>query len=188
MLWLFTDGRRLPDPRPSVAALPRGLCGVVLRHDGEPDREALGRDLVRLCRARRLMLVVAGEPRLAAKLHAGVHLRGGRWPGNVRAGCGLRTSSAHSIPELRRASRAGARLAFLSPAFATASHLDVAGLGMLRWSRLARRSQIPVGALGGIDGMRARRLPRLQCRAAGAIGALAPGAAKASSDQKGSKG
>jgi len=186
VLWLFTDGRRLPDPRPSVAALPRGLCGVVLRHDGEPDREALGRDLARLCRARRLALVVAGEPRLAAKLHAGVHLRGGRWPGSVRAGCGLHTSSAHNIPELRRASRAGARLAFLSPAFVTASHLGVAGLGMLRWSRLAGGAQIPIGALGGIDGLRARRLPRLRCRAAGAIGALARGAPTASCDHRAS--
>jgi thiamine-phosphate pyrophosphorylase len=173
VLWLFTDGRRLPDPRPSVAALPRGLCGVVLRHDGEPDREGLGRDLARLCRARRLALVVAGEPRLAAKLHAGVHLRGGRWPASVRAGCGLRTSSAHSIPQLRRAWRAGARLAFLGPAFSTASHPGAAGLGTLRWSRLAGAARIPVAALGGIDGLHARRLPRLHCRAAGAIGALA---------------
>jgi thiamine-phosphate pyrophosphorylase len=185
VLWLFTDGRRLADPRPSVAALPRGLCGVVLRHDGEPEREALGRDLARLCRARRLTLVVAGEPRLAAKLHAGVHLRGGRWPGSVRAGCGLRTSSAHSIPDLRRACRAGARLAFLGPAFATASHPGAVGLGMLRWSRLAGAAHIPVGALGGVDGMRARRLPRVYCRAAGAIGALAVRAPTPSCDHKG---
>ena len=60
-LWLFTDARRLPDPRPSVARLPRGLAGVVLRHDGEPGRAALGRDLARICRARRLVLVVAGD-------------------------------------------------------------------------------------------------------------------------------
>jgi thiamine-phosphate pyrophosphorylase len=185
VLWLFTDGRRLVDPRPSVAALPRGLCGVVLRHDGEPDREALGRDLARLCRARRLTLVVAGEPRLAAKLHAGVHLRGGRWPGSVRAGCGLRTSSAHSIPDLRRACRAGARLAFLGPAFATASHPGAVGLGMLRWSRMAGAAHISVGALGGVDGMRARQLPRVHCRAAGAIGALAARALTRSYDQKG---
>lgn len=184
VLWLFTDGRRLPDPRPSVAALPRGLCGVVLRHDGEPDREALGRDLARLCRARRLTLVVAGEPRLAAKLHAGVHLRGGRRPGSVRAGSGLRTSSAHSIPELRRAWRAGARLAFLGPAFATASHPGAAGLGVLRWSRMAGAAHTPVGALGGIDGLRARRLPRFHCRAAGAIGALAVRAPALSGDHR----
>src|SRR5579871_5622748 len=83
-LWLFTDARRLPDPRAAVARLPRGLAGVVLRHDGEPDRSALGRDLARICRARRLSLVVAGDSRLAATLHAGVHLRAGRWPSAQR--------------------------------------------------------------------------------------------------------
>src|ERR1041384_7766902 len=80
-LWLFTDARRLPDPRPAIARLPRGLAGVVLRHDAEPGRAMLGRDIARICRARRLALVVAGDARLAAVLGAGVHLRGGRWPG-----------------------------------------------------------------------------------------------------------
>ena len=61
--------------------LPRGLAGVVLRHDGEPGRAALGRELAEICRSRRLALVVAGDVRLAAALGAGVHLRAGRWPG-----------------------------------------------------------------------------------------------------------
>src|SRR5271156_2821272 len=77
-LWLFTDARRLADPRPVVPRLPKGLSGGVRRHDGEPGHAALGRDLARLCRARRLRLVVAGDPRLAAALGAGGHLRGGR--------------------------------------------------------------------------------------------------------------
>ncbi len=76
-LWLFTDARRLPDPLAAAARLPRGLAGVVLRHDGEPGRAALGRALARLCRRRRLALVVAGDVRLAAALGAGVHLRNG---------------------------------------------------------------------------------------------------------------
>src|SRR4029077_3608108 len=110
-LWLFTDARRLPDPRPAATRLPRGLAGVVLRHDGEPGRAALGRDLARICRARRLALVVAGDPRLAAALGAGVHLRAGRWPGVPFRHRGLITSSAHSLLDLRRARRAGAALA-----------------------------------------------------------------------------
>ena len=119
-LWLFTDARRLPDPRPAVARLPRGLAGVVLRHDGEPGRAALGQDLAKICRARRLALVVAGDARLAAALGAGVHLRAGRWPGVPRAAAASITSSAHGLADLLRARRAGASLAFLSPAFPTA--------------------------------------------------------------------
>src|SRR6516165_3396817 len=79
-LWLFTDARRVPDPRPAAMRLPCGVGGIVLRHDGEPGRRALGVDLARICRARRLALVVAGDARLAAALKAGVHLRAGRLP------------------------------------------------------------------------------------------------------------
>jgi thiamine-phosphate pyrophosphorylase len=171
-LWLFTDSRRLPDPRPSVTKLPRGLAGVVFRHDDDPNRAAVGRDLARICRSRRLVLVVAGDARLATALRAGVHLRGGRWPGQVRLR-GFVTSSAHGFADLRRAARAGATLAFLSPVFATASHSDAYTLGPTRWSGLARHAPINVAALGGIDGTSVGRLPRTLCRAVGAIGALA---------------
>jgi thiamine-phosphate pyrophosphorylase len=185
-LWLFTDARRLADPRPVVARLPKGLAGVVLRHDEDPRRAALGRDLARLCRARRLALVVAGDPRLAAALGAGMHLRGGRWPTAAppprRRGAML-TSSAHDVAELRRAARAGVDLVFLSPAFATGSHPGATALGPLRWGLLARTAAVPVGrlsmaALGGIDGASVRRLPRNMCRAVGAIDALARGTAE----------
>jgi len=170
-LWLFTDSHRLPDPRAAVARLPCGLAGVVFRHDDHPDRAALGRDLARICRARRLLLVVAGDVRLAAALRAGVHLRGGRWPGPVRIK-GFVTSSAHGIADLRRGSREGADLAFLSPVFPTASHPGTQAIGPARWTHLTRRASIAVAALGGIDGTTVLGLPWRYCRAIGAIGAL----------------
>jgi thiamine-phosphate pyrophosphorylase len=176
-LWLFTDATRLPDPRAAVAALPRGLCGVVLRHDGAPERAALGRQLAALCRARHLALVVAGDGRLARALGAGLHLRGGRRPGVPvlpgGRGRGI-TSSAHGPAELRRARLSGAAAAFLSPAFATASHPDARPLGAVRWARAARGAGFPVLALGGITAATARALPRDLCAGAGAIGALLP--------------
>jgi thiamine-phosphate pyrophosphorylase len=177
-LWLFTDDKRLPDPRGAVALLPRGRAGVILRHDADPERLRLGRDLARICRVRRLVLVVAGDVRLARAVGAGVHLRGGRWPGQIRSP-GLLTSSGHSLPELRRAARAGAALAFLSPAFATASHAGAPALGPLRWSGMAVRlrgtgTPMRLAALGGIDGYSIRRLSSRTLQAVGAIGALSP--------------
>lgn len=178
LLWLFTDEQRLPDPRASVARLPRGKAGVILRHDRDPMRTALGYDLARLCRERRLILVVAGDSRLAGKLRAGVHLRGGRWPEPLRR-TGMVTSSAHSIPELRRARAAGAGLVFVSPAFPSASHANGANLGPLRWAAMVRRANGPNGAgrtdiaaLGGVDGQSVRRLPKRLVAAVGSIGAL----------------
>src|ERR1700722_10485452 len=170
-IWLFTDSKRLRDPLGAVARLPRGRAGVVFRHDDAPDRVRLGRDIARICKARRLALVVAGDVRLSATLRAGVHLRGGRWPGPIRRRC-LVTSSAHSLPDLIRAAHAGARIAFLAPVFATESHPGAGSLGAARWSAVARQAPVAVAALGGIDGTTVRRLPRW-CRAVGAIGALA---------------
>ena len=171
-LWLFTDSKRLPDLRASVARLPYGRAGVVFRHDDHPDRVRLCRDIARICRARRLLLVIAGDVRLAAAVRAGVHLRGGRWPGPARVK-GLVTSSAHNLTDLHRAARAGARLAFLAPVFVTRSHPGAPSLGPTRWSALARAVSIPVAALGGVDGVLVRGLPAGLCRAVGAIGALA---------------
>ena len=171
-LWLFTDSHRLPDPRGAVARLPRGRAGVVFRHDAHPRRAALGRDLARICRARRLCLVVAGDTRLAASLGAGVHLRGGRWPGPGRVR-GFVTSSAHDAADMRRAARAGAGLVFLSPAFVTASHPGAPSPGPVRWSFLAQSACVPIAALGGVDGGSVRRLSRHFCHGVGAIGALA---------------
>jgi thiamine-phosphate pyrophosphorylase len=173
-LWLFTDEHRLADPRRSVGCLPRGRAGVVLRHDHCAGRAALGLDLARICRARRLVLVVAGDTMLAGRLRVGVHLRGGRWPGPRRP-FGMVTSSAHSIPDLRRAGAAGAGLVFLSPAFPTASHAGAPGLGPLRWAAMARVAKaggIGVAALGGVDGRTVARLPVRLFQAVGAIGAL----------------
>jgi thiamine-phosphate pyrophosphorylase len=173
-VWLLTDAARLLDPLPAVARLPCGLAGVVFRHDDAPGRAALGRQLALLCRQRRLVLVVAGDARLAASLGAGVHLRAGRWPGPVRTRR-LVTSSAHDGRELRRARLAGADACFLSPVFATASHPGGAALGVARWTRLSMRASrqgIVVLALGGIDGQSVRRLPPRACAGVGAIGAL----------------
>jgi thiamine-phosphate pyrophosphorylase len=175
ILWMFTDANRLADPRVAVSRLPKGLCGVVLRHDGVADRAILGRDLARLCRERRLALVVAGDRRLAALLRCGVHLRAGRSGGplapKLPRGAFI-TSSAHDARELRRAAQGGADLAFLSPLLPTASHPGAASLGVVRWTNLAKTALLPVAALGGVSAGTLPALPRRFCCAAGAISAM----------------
>jgi thiamine-phosphate pyrophosphorylase len=171
-LWLFTDYRRLRDPRSVIGCLPRGLAGVVFRHDEDPGRAALGRAVARICRDRRLVLVVAGDTRLAAALRAGFHLREGRRSGHAAPCRGPITSSAHRGADIVRARRAGADLVFVSPVFPTASHPGAGSLGAVRWSRLAVTAGMAVAALGGIDGRSVLRLPRRSCRAVGAIGAM----------------
>ena len=168
-LWFFTDARRGLDACATIGRLPAGLCGVVFRDDGEPDRARLGRAVAQACRRRRIPLTVAGDTRLAARLRAGVHLRNGRWPGLPRHSRGWRTSSAHSRADVVRALRAGAHAIFLSPVFPTRSHPGVVALGPMRWAAAADRRA--AFCLGGVTGLTVRRLPKW-CNGAGAIDAF----------------
>jgi thiamine-phosphate pyrophosphorylase len=179
VLWLFTDAARLPDPLAAIARLPRGgLCGVVFRHDGVAGRADLAMQVARLCRKRGLPLVVAGDARLSARVNAGLHLRGGRWPDSrrprQRQRSALVTSSAHDIAELRRAVSAGAEIIFLSPAFPTLTHAGSTALGAARWANIARRKvNAKIYSLGGVNGDNVHLLAGF-CAGVGAISALNP--------------
>lgn len=181
-LILVTDETRLPDPAGAIRGLPRGSA-VILRHYGAPDRPTLARRLAALCRRRGVWLLIAGDCRLAAAVGAdGVHLPeaaarrgpmvcGGR--SALRRPGFLVTAAAHSPMALRRAARAGADAALLSPVFATASHPGAKGIGALRFAAWCRRAPLPVYALGGIDRRAARRLKGAGSAGFAAIGGLA---------------
>ncbi len=168
-LILLTDPVRLPDPLAAIAGLPRGSA-VILRDYGDPAansalREAAARRLLAACRQRGVRLLIAADARLAAKIGAdGLHLpdhkvRQGshRWRLWRRPGW-IVTAAAHGPAALRRAQRAGADAILLSPVFPTASHPGAATLGALRFARYAGTLAVPIYALGGMSGERARRL------------------------------
>ncbi|MBV8915326.1 MAG: thiamine phosphate synthase, partial [Acetobacteraceae bacterium] len=146
-LWFFTDAERTPDPVAAIRTLPRGLCGVVFRHDAVCGRSTLLRGVASACRERRLLLVAAGSIR-DLPVGVGRHLRGGR--GRIGRHAPFLTSSAHGRAELVRAARAGASLVFLSPVFPTRSHPDARSLGPLRWGILTQGCSCQAGALGGV--------------------------------------
>ena len=179
-LFLLTDTRRLPDPRPAVAALPPG-AGVILRHYDVADREALARDLHALCRRKGLRLLVAGNVRLASRIGAdGVHLpehMAGSIVGARRIGLPLITVAAHSRAALHRAASSGADAALLSPVFATESHPAARCLGPVRFAALARVAELPVYALGGVNARTAQRLTGSHAAGLAAIDGLVPGSA-----------
>lgn len=158
-LWFFTDDRLTLETLAVVCrALPRG-SGVVLRSRDSARMLAMLRIARPLARAGRIVPVISG---VAATPGIGRHLgRNGR---GLRAP-GLTTASAHAVPELRRAERAGAMLVFVSPVFATRSHPGARTLGPLRLATLVRASRLPVVALGGMTHRNWRRV-----RATGAHG------------------
>lgn len=161
VLWLMTDAAR-GDAERAIAALPHG-AGIVFRHYGVADREALARRWRRLAAQRGLVFLVAGDHRLAARLGAdGFHAPEALAHRLIAARRlmpqGLFTAAAHGAPGLAAAARAGADAVFLSPVFATVSHPGAPTLGPLRFAALARQAGRPVIALGGMDAGRFGRL------------------------------
>jgi thiamine-phosphate pyrophosphorylase len=146
-LWLMTDERQGDALWRALERLPP-RSGVVFRHYGlaATQRRALWEELRRIGLDKRLVLIVAGEP-----------LPGGHGCHN-RRGRGIRTASAHGLAELKAAERMGADLVFLSPVFATRSHPDARPLGPGRFALIAHQARVPVIALGGMDGEKARAL------------------------------
>lgn len=149
-LWLMTDERLGPALIDTVARLPAD-AGIVFRHYSLPaaERRALF-EKVKAGAGSRLLLLAGNAATAAAWGADGSH---GRGPGQ-----GLRSAPVHTYAEIRAAERDGAGLLFLSPVFPTRSHPGAPALGIARFAWLARRTPLPVIALGGMDAARGRRL------------------------------
>ncbi len=147
--WLMTDERLGGDLFAALDRLPPD-GGVVFRHHSLPEtrRRALF-DRVRA--AHPGLMLLAGAAEQARSWGAdGSHGRG--------RGRGLRSAPVHSLAEIRAAERDRAGLLFLSPVYPTRSHPDAPPLGLARFAWLARRTPLPVIALGGMDEARGKRL------------------------------
>ncbi len=150
--WLMTDERIGDGLFPALDRLPAG-SGLVFRHYSLEDsqRRRLFDRVRMLASDRSLLLLLAGSVELAEAWGAdGSH---GAGPGR-----GLRSAPVHDLFEIRAAERAGASLLFLSPVFETNSHPGGRTLGLARFAWLARRTALPVIALGGMNPILGRRL------------------------------
>ena len=143
-LWLMTDERQRDGLFAALERLPEG-GGIIFRHYSLPEAERRALfERVGSASAGRHLLLLAGPAGQASAWGAdGSH---GRGPGE-----GLRTAPAHDLAEIRAAEEAGAALVFLSPVFATRSHPDAPVLGPAKFEALARQTDLPVIALGGMD-------------------------------------
>jgi thiamine-phosphate pyrophosphorylase len=148
-LWLITDERQGDGLLGTVARLPAG-AGILFRHYSLP--EVARRDLFERVRAAAPGPVLLAGP---AEQALAWGADGSHGPGPGR---GLRSAPVHDFAQIRAAERAGAGLLFLSPVFATRSHPGARTLGLARFAWLARRTPLPVIALGGMNPARGRRL------------------------------
>lgn len=151
---LLSDARNDNHLESVISRLPRGSA-LVFRHYHLPpaQRRARFEALRRLCVRRGIRIITAGAARgWRADGHYGA-------PQSLGRASGLRLATAHSLAEIGAAVRARANAILLSPVFPTRSHPGAPVLGPLRFLLLARRSPLPVIALGGMTPRRAARLP-----------------------------
>ena len=175
LLWLLSDERNDAGLERALAALPRGSA-VVFRHYhlDPPERSRRFGDVSAVARAWGHLAILADDAKTARQWGAdGVY---GERHRIAPAQGMLKLATAHDGEELAAARRAGADGVFLSPVFATRSHPEAQPLGVHGFHALARQSQVPVIALGGMTKARAMELawPRW-----GAIDGLVPPQASA---------
>lgn len=153
--WLVTDERQGDKLLSAVERLPFG-SGILFRHYSlsEADRRDLFLAIRAIARRRGHLLLLAGSHPRARSWGAD------GWHGKGRGG-GLHSASVHNLTEMRSAERAGASILFVSPVYPTRSHSGGATLGPCGFTRLARRTELPVIALGGMNQDRAPRLMAL---------------------------
>ena len=175
---LMTDQTRLRDPAAAARSLPEGSA-IILRHTGEKARAALAAALKPIALERGLLLLIAGDAALAARIGAaGLHLPETRarearhW--RARRPSWLITVAAHSERALLVAAGSGADAALLAPAFPTLSHSSRAALGLARLRLMAARAALPVYALGGVNAQTIERLVGARLAGIAAIEGLVP--------------
>jgi len=177
-LILMTDEVRLPDPVAAVAALPKGSA-IILRHTDAKKRAALAKRLSAIARARGLLLLIANDAPLSARLGCdGVHLSEAHAheAAHLRAlhPSWLITVASHSARAVARAHMFRAGAVLLAAPFSTQSHVGRAALGPARFRFIAQSALSPVYALGGVNARNIRALHGARVAGIAAIDALTP--------------
>lgn len=177
-LILMTDDSRLKNPLQAARALPKGAA-IILRATDGAARAQLAVDLQRIAHERGLYLLIAGDAMLAARVGcAGLHLpelrarEAAHW--KALHPSWLITAAAHSAHAARIAAASRCDAVVLAPVFATASHRNRPGLGVVRLSAIAQAARVGVYALGGVNDKTVRRLANAPLAGIAAIEALIP--------------
>lgn len=156
--WLISDARNDATLLQSLYRLPRG-SGFIYRHYhlDDPERWLRFHELRQAAKACGHVVILSDSALTATEWGAdGIYGPArGLWP--RRRGL-MHLATAHDLSEIGLAARLGADAALLSPVFPTRSHPGKQVLGPTRFRLLARRSPIPVIALGGMTAHGARAL------------------------------
>ena len=164
-LLYMTDDKYTKSPLGVIQKLAPG-SGVVFRHYGFVSRFELGEAIRDVCKKKRLTFIVSNDYQLAVKLNSdGLHLPahalfGRQSPARLwrQRQKNILTAASHSPAAISKCAQLSVDAALLSPVFPTQSHPNQISLGVLKFQALARKSLVPVYALGGRNDSSARHL------------------------------
>jgi thiamine-phosphate pyrophosphorylase len=176
-LILMSDDVRLPDPGPSIRALPEGSA-IIFRHYNDPRKEELAAKYRQIAKDHKIIFLLAGDPRSPTQAkpdgyHLPEHLLDLAQDLRATQPNIVLTAAAHSNEAVTKAALAGVDAVLLSPLFATESHVDAKPLGPHLAREIAKNATIPVYGLGGINAQTAPLLIESHLAGFAAIGALA---------------
>lgn len=161
----FSDRKRISNLEATIKSLPKNSAIIIREYDlDKKDREIFARKIAALARPRSLKIIVGKDIALAKKIKAdGVHfsdfdslpiqfLQKKNFAKKF-----IFSFACHSFKSVLLAQKLEADMVFISPAFATQSHLNTQTLGIKNLAKISLKTKspsylsLPVYALGGIN-------------------------------------
>lgn len=154
-LVFMTDHRRIANPTPVIAKLPKSTL-VIIRDYDHTHRTTYAYNIANECRSYSQPFLIAGDEALSLQTKAyGIHLPQHQMSDAIklhqRHPNWWITTSVHNLQSLLHANELPVNAIFLSPIFQTPSHPNTKPLGVEQMNHLIAQSIHPVFALGGIN-------------------------------------
>lgn len=178
--FFFTDLRKIPDIEKTIKNLPKNSHIIIREYNLDKNsREVFAKKVSALARARSLKIIVGKDFELARKIKAdGIHFsdfdnlpiqffKQKSFPKKF-----IFSFASHSYKSFLKAQKTKADLIFISPIFATTSHLNSPSFGINNLRKIVAKNKKPnqiIAALGGVKSDNIKILRKLKIISFGAI-------------------
>ncbi len=175
----FTDRKKITDFEKIIKTLPKNSAIIIREYDLEKkDREIFAKKIINLARPQGLKILIGKDISLAKKVKAdGIHfsdfdklplifLKRESFTKKF-----LFSFACHSLKSVLKAKKLKADMVFISPIFATTSHVGQKTIGLKHLAKFAFNSKNSnyLYALGGINKINIKAITKLNLGGFGAI-------------------
>ena len=134
----------------------------LLRSYETKKRKKIAKQLLKFCKIKKIKLLIGSDIKLAEDIKAdGIHFPEYMIKKNKINWIGIKnvkskkrwiiTTSVHSIQSLKKAEGLDIDAGLLSPVFPSKSHPNSKNLGLNKFSKIVKKTKLPIYALGGIN-------------------------------------